>query len=199
MNIRPVLEQDAAAIAAIYRPIVRDTWISFEVDPPSAAEMRTRIEASAGDYPWLVGDLDGRVAGYAYASRHRVRPAYQWSVDVSVYVRSEVQRQRIGSALYRALFGILGRQGFRNAYAGIALPNPVSVAFHEKLGFRPIGVYRGVGYKLGRWWDVGWWGRELSAPAGQEPAPPERFDAVLQNHPEAVARAIREAIQQAKA
>jgi L-amino acid N-acyltransferase YncA len=97
------------------------------------------------------------VLGYAYASQHRSRPAYQWSVDVSVYVQAQARRTGVGRALYQSLFALLALQGFYNAYAGITLPNPGSVGLHEAVGFQPIGVYRAVGYKLGSWHDVGWW------------------------------------------
>ena len=99
--------------------------------------------------------------GYAYASRHRDRAAYQWSIDVSVYVRADAHRRGIGRALYAALLRIVVAQGFYNAYAGITLPNPASVGLHESFGFRPVGMYRRVGHKLGAWHDVGWWALDL--------------------------------------
>ena len=101
--------------------------------------------------------LRGDVVGYAYGTKHRVRAAYQWSVDVSICVHAAYRRRGIARGLYASLFGILAAQGFFNAYAGIALPNPASVALHESLGFQALGVYRDVGYKLGAWHDVGWW------------------------------------------
>jgi phosphinothricin acetyltransferase len=118
-----------------------------------------------------VHDEGGRILGYAYASRHRERAAYQWSADVSCYVRPEARGRGIGKALYTELLRRLEAQGFRNAYAGIALPNDASVRLHESVGFRPIGVYRGVGFKQGAWRDVGWWGVPLGAPESN-PAPP---------------------------
>ena len=171
MEIRLAAEADAADIANIYRPIVEATTISFETTPPDEAEMRRRITDTLTSYPWLVSESDGRVAGYAYATKHRVRSAYQWSVDTSVYVHPDFQRRGIGQALYRSLFAILTAQGLFNAYAGIALPNPASVALHERVGFRPIGVYKNVGYKLGAWRDVGWWQLGLNDP-DREPAAP---------------------------
>ena len=111
------------------------------------------------------------VLGYAYASRHRDRAAYQWSIDVSVYVRADAHRRGIGRALYAALLRIVTAQGFYRAYAGITLPNASSVGLHEAMGFRPVGVYRAVGYKLGAWHDVGWWDLALAA-AGPAPPPP---------------------------
>lgn len=155
--IRLVADSDVAAIAALYRPVVESTAISFETEPPTPDEIRRRISDTLPSYPWLVYDVAGRVAGYAYATRHRVRAAYQWSVDTSIYVHPEFQRHGIGRGLYASLFGILAAQGYFNAFAGIALPNPASVALHESVGFQPLGVYRNVGYKLGVWHDVGWW------------------------------------------
>jgi L-amino acid N-acyltransferase YncA len=156
-RIRLATDSDAAAISDLYRPIVESTFISFEMEPPDQEEMRRRIADTLRSYPWLVYDVSGRVAGYAYAARHRTRAAYQWSVDTSAYVHPDFQRSGVGRGLYLSLFGILAEQGYFNAYAGIALPNPASVALHEAVGFQPIGVYRNVGYKLGAWHDVGWW------------------------------------------
>ena len=124
---------------------------------------------SLQQFPWLVFRSGDSLTGYAYATRHRERPAYQWAVEVSVYVQFACRRSGIGHALYQALFGILVQQGYSTAYAGIALPNPASVALHQALGFEAVGVYRGAGYKLGAWWDVSWWQRPLQAytrPAG---------------------------------
>ena len=170
-GIRLATPDDARAVADIYEPIVRDTFISFETQAPDTGEMRRRIEYTLPDFPWLIREVDGLVAGYAYASRHRDRAAYQWSVDVSCYVHEEFRGRGIGAALYRALLDILRRQGYFNAYAGIALPNEASVRLHESVGFRAIGRYANVGYKLGAWRDVGWWGREIAPPAADPAAP----------------------------
>jgi L-amino acid N-acyltransferase YncA len=156
-QIRMARGSDAAAIARIYRPFVESTIVSFETAPPEPSQIADRIAATTARYPWLVCEWDGRVAGYAYATRHRDRTAYQWSVDTSAYVDPDWWRRGVGRGLYRSLVGILSAQGFVNAYAGIALPNPASVGLHESVGFRPVGVYRAVGYKLGAWHDVGWW------------------------------------------
>ena len=171
--IRIARPSDAEAIAAIYAPIVRDTAISFETEPPDAGEMARRIEATLETHPWLTAERDGAVAGYAYASQHRTRAAYRWSVDVTVYVAEQARRAGVGSALYTPLFEILRRQGFRSAFAGITQPNAGSVSLHEALGFTPVGVYRDVGFKLGAWRDVGWWGLALGHAPGQpgEPIP----------------------------
>jgi L-amino acid N-acyltransferase YncA len=157
VRIRLAHNSDADAVASIYRPIVEQTSISFETVPPDRLEMARRIAETLRHYPWLVCERDGRVIGYAYAARHRVRAAYQWSVDTSVYTDRQYRRSGVGRGLYLSLFGILAAQGYFNAYAGIALPNDSSVALHESMGFEPLGVYRRVGYKLGEWRDVGWW------------------------------------------
>ena len=170
-GIRLAADRDAAAIAAIYAPFVETDATSFETEVPSAADIRKRIAETGAAYPWLVCDCGGVIAGYAYASRHRVRAGYQWSVETSVYVHPEFRRAGIARALYTSLFAILVAQGFVNAYAGITLPNARSVALHEAVGFLPLAVYRGVGYKLGAWHDVGWW-HLLITRHPEMPAPP---------------------------
>lgn len=163
-------ENDGAALAMIYAPAV-ELPTSFELEPPDAAEMNRRVEAILPKMPWLVCEHQGAVIGYAYASTHRARPAYQWSVEVSAYVHADAQRCGVGRALYASLFEILMLQGFRNAFAGITLPNPASVGMHQAVGFTPVGVYHGIGYKLGAWHDVGWFERPL-APRDADPLPP---------------------------
>ena len=168
---------DAEAIAAIYRPYVDDTVISFETLTPDRQEMARRIIDTQPSYPWLVCEFDDRVTGYAYATRHRVRDAYRWSVDASVYIDQSYHRRGIGLALYTSLFGILAAQGFVNAYAGVTLPNPASVALHEAVGFTKVGVYQRVGYKFGAWHDVGWWQLRLK-PHDKAPCEPVDVAAV---------------------
>ena len=171
MSIRLADAADAGAVAAIYRPYVESTPISFEVEAPDASEMRARIESTLAMFPWLVEEQGGTVAGYAYATAHRTRRAYQWSVDTAVYIASPFHRRGVGRRLYEALFRVLVMQGFVNAYAGITLPNPASVGLHESVGFQACARYSKVGYKLGAWHDVGWWARELQ-PHSVDPAPP---------------------------
>lgn len=173
-KIRLASPADAADVLAIYAPIVRDTAISFELVPPTVAEMQERIESTLDQLPWLVAEDKQDVIGYAYASRYRQRAAYQWSIEVSAYVREDVRRGGVARALYRALLGILEDLSYRTALAGIALPNEASVAFHESMGFTSIGVYHNVGFKLGTWHDVGWW----QLPLGEyvdHPAPPRQM------------------------
>ena len=170
-NIRVAQPADAAALAAIYAPIVRDTTISFEVEPPTREDMARRVAATLPTHPWLVAERDGQVTGYAYASRHRDRASYRWSVDVSAYVDARARRCGMGRALYGKLISILRRQGFHAAFAGIALPNEPSVGLHEAVGFRPVGIYKEVGFKHGQWRDVGWWRLALSEDRGAPEEP----------------------------
>lgn len=177
--IRVARPEDAEAILAIYAPIVRETAISFEVEPPTRVEMQQRIATTLRQFPWLVCDRQGEVLGYVYTSPHRARAAYQWSVDVSVYIHAKARRTGMGRALYHALFALLSLQGFYQGFAGITLPNPASVGLHEALGFQPVGVYQAVGYKLGSWHDVGWWQRALQ-PRPSLPTPPTAFEVLRQ-------------------
>ncbi|EXS70606.1 acetyltransferase [Sphingobium sp. Ant17] len=159
--IRSAMTGDACAIQAIYAPVVEHTAISFEEAPPSVVEMAARIEATLQDYPYLVAEQGGEVVGYAYASQHRTRAAYRTSVDVTVYIADGVRRTGVGRALYGHLLPDLAGRGFHAAFAGIALPNKGSIALHESMGFTPLGIYRDVGRKFGKWHDVGWWQRLL--------------------------------------
>ena len=170
-TIRLAHSYDASIIHAIYVPFVTNTPVSFELAPPTEQEMRQRIEQILQTHPWLVCEEHGEILGYAYASQHRTRQAYQWSVDVSAYVHERWRGKGIGKALYISLFALLRLQGFYNAYAGIALPNPASVALHEAMGMCQVGIYSQVGYKQGVWHDVGWWQQSLQ-PHIPEPVPP---------------------------
>ena len=169
-HIRLAVSDDGASLAEIYAPMVRETVVSFETEPPSAQEMSRRVASLAGRFPFLVWEHDQQVRGYAYAGPHRARAAYGWSVDVSVYLAASARGQGLGRRLYTSLLEITRRQGFCNAYAGVTLPNPASVGLHEAMGFRPVGVYERVGYKQGRWCDVGWW--QLRLRDDDAPPPP---------------------------
>jgi phosphinothricin acetyltransferase len=171
-RIRVAMPVDADQILAIYAPIVRDTTISFEDEPPTAEEMAGRIAGTLATHPYLVCEQDGRVLGYIYASVFRARAAYRWSVETTVYIDGRTRRSGVGRALYEALLPILRRQGFHSAFAGIALPNAGSVGLHETLEFRSVGVYQDVGFKHGQWRDVGWWRLGLSeGPPAADPIP----------------------------
>lgn len=173
-HIRLAHPDDASAIRAIYAPVVTHTPISFETVAPTVEEMRQRIEQTLKDFPWLVYEGAGEVLGYAYACQHRTRAAYQWSVDVSVYIHERCRRQGIGRKLYTALFELLRRQGFYNVFAGIALPNPASVALHEAMGMQAIGVYEKVGYKTFQYSEPDLINK-LNHPDPQEPAQGEVY------------------------
>jgi phosphinothricin acetyltransferase len=179
MNIRPVNIEDAAAVLAIYAPYIERTSFTFETTVPSLEDFKTRISTYTEKYPWLVAEEAGKVIGYAYASKHRDREAYQWSVESSVYVAEDYQGKGVAEKLYTALFSILQASGFVNVYAGITLPNPKSYSFHTRIGFEPVGVYKNIGYKLGSWHDVAWLvkvinvhGKEPVAPGGPHPPTP---------------------------
>jgi L-amino acid N-acyltransferase YncA len=161
LTVRPATLADAAAVAAIYAPFVEQTAISFEEIPPTAEEFARRIEKSLSRWQWLVAEVDDDVAGYAYGSAHRERAAYRWSVEVSAYVDPRFQRRGIARTLYQTLFDDLAEKGYCTAFAGITLPNDASVGLHTAVGFEPIGVFRTIGWKFGRWHDVGWFQRRL--------------------------------------
>ena len=158
VSVRPATAADAAAVARIYNPYVTDTIVTFEEEPVTAAEMAERIDQVLADsLPWLVADVDGVVAGYAYATRWRPRFGYRFSVEVTVYLAADRGGRGIGSKLYEALIAALRERGLRAAMGGIALPNDASVALHEKFGFKKVAHFDQVGIKFDRWIDVGYW------------------------------------------
>jgi len=157
MTIRHCLPSDAARICEIYNHYVRETVITFEEEPVAESEMANRIREIGASWAWLVAEDGGTVAGYAYASAWKTRSAYRYSVESTVYIAPEQTRRGLGLLLYRALIAALGAQNVHYVTGGIALPNPASVALHERLGFRKIGHFSEVGFKLGRWVDVGYW------------------------------------------
>jgi phosphinothricin acetyltransferase len=140
-------------VAAIYAPVVRDTIISFEEEPPSADEMAERIAAS---HLWLVAEEDRTVVGYAYAASFHPRAAYRWSVEVSVYLAEDARRRGIGRSLVAELVDRLREMGFVNAFGGTAMPNPASERLLESLGFEAVALQKKVGFKFDAWHDVSW-------------------------------------------
>ena len=170
-TIRLAQESDAPAVASIYAPHCESGSVSFETSAPSTEEIARRIQNITQQWPWLVLEDDGTVAGYAYAGRHRERAAYGWAVDTTVYVGDAYRGRGVGRALYATLFNVLRMQGYFKACAGITLPNPASVGLHEAVGFTLVGVYRGIGFKLGHWHDVAWYEVELQPEAPNPPAP----------------------------
>lgn len=162
---------DAAGCLEIYRPFVESSHTTFETEVPSLAEFAHRIESTLAARPWIVAEEGGRVAGYAYASPIKDRIAYQWSVEVAIYVAPATRRRGVARALYQALFRCLAGQGFVNAVGIIALPNEASIALHEALGFEKIAHLKSIGFKLGAWHDSGWWQKRLTE-LPSSPAPP---------------------------
>ena len=176
-QIRLATPEDAAGILAIYAPYIQNTSYTFETEVPSVQEFAERIRSYLVNWPWLVWEEEGKVAGYAYGARYRERVAYQWCTESSIYMHDDFHKAGIGRRLYATLIEILKRQGFRNVYAVINLPNEKSVAFHEKSGFTHFATYEQVGYKLGKWKNVGWWRLVLNE-FGDEPAAPVKFSAL---------------------
>jgi len=180
MKVRAATADDAAAIASIYEPYVVASIVSFETQPPDAAEVAQRIAEAGELYPWLVAGEDGEVLGYACAAAFRSRAAYRFTVETTVYVADGAHRRGIGTLLYRALLPVLEAQGFAQAIAAITLPNEASVRLHEALGFRQVGTYEKVGFKFREWRSVGLWQRAL-APLSTRPEEPKPFASVWQS------------------
>ena len=171
---------DADGILAIYAPYIESTSFTFETEVPSTEEFAERIKTYLINWPWLVCERDGKIAGYAYATKHRERVAYQWCTESSIYIHDEFQNTGMGKALYTALLAILRTQGFNNVYAVINLPNDKSVAFHESLGFGYFATYENAGYKLGKWKNVGWWKLSINE-YRNEPLAPIKFSELNKN------------------
>lgn len=159
--IRLATKQDAAGMLEIYSVFISESGITQETEIPSLADFQQRILVTLKERPWLVCETDGRIAGYAYAGRHRERKGYQWCTEPSIYLHKKFYGYQVATALYTALFDILKLQGYVNAYAVITLPNERSVAFHEKFGFSYLTTFKKIGYKLGQWHDVGWWEKTI--------------------------------------
>ncbi|BCJ56716.1 GNAT family N-acetyltransferase [Micromonospora endophytica] len=154
LTIRNAGPADATACAAIYQPYVRDTTITFEIEPPTVTEMTRRIAEAITTHAWLMAEVDGSVVGYAYAGPFATRPAYRWSCEVSVYLEMGRRRTGAGRALYEKLLRRLVERGYRVAVAKTTLPNDASLGLHAALGFQPVGVHRRIGWKHGAWHDV---------------------------------------------
>lgn len=155
--IRRATLEDAAAILGIYETYITNTAVTFEIEVPSLAAFRERMEKIMIQFPWLVCVIDGEIAGYAYASKHGERAAYRWSADLSVYINERFHRKHIASELYDEVIRLLQKQGYYTVYAGVSTPNPKSEAFHDAYGFRNLGEFKNVGYKLGKWLGVTWY------------------------------------------
>ena len=154
--IRLATEDDCVSLLEVYEEFISNTAVTFEVEVPSVSEFGKRITKVLEKHPWLVCEINREIVGYAYASKHRERAAYQWSVDVTVYINPKYHRMHIATALYTTLIGLLKEQGYYSAYAGVALPNIKSEGFHEYFGFKSVEVFHNVGYKFDEWRDVKW-------------------------------------------
>lgn len=172
--IRVATKEDATGMLEIYAPFILNSGITQETEIPSVGDFQKRIISNLEERPWLVCEIDGQVAGYAYAGKHRDRKGYQWCTEPSVYISEKYFGIGIADALYTALFDILKLQGYVNAYAVITLPNDRSIAFHKKFGFEYLTTYKKIGYKLGQWHDVGWMQYEVN-PHKKDPEDPFKF------------------------
>lgn len=170
VTVRAAVPGDAPAMCAVYAPYVLRTAITFEYDVPSDAEFERRVRTALSRFPWLVCEIDGETAGYAYASPFHPRAAYQWDAEVSIYLAPAFRRTGVGTALYDCLEAVLKAQGFVTLYALITHPNPPSEQFHARRGYTPVGVYKTTGYKFGAWYDLIVLEKRL-APPPREPAP----------------------------
>jgi L-amino acid N-acyltransferase YncA len=173
VRVRTATAGDAPAFAAIYAPYVLRSPISFEEVAPSDDEMARRVTTVLAYAPWLCAIVDDAIVGYAYASRHAERAGYRWAIDVSVYIDERFHRRGIGRTLYNELLPIVERLNYRRAYAGVTLPNEGSVALHRAFGFELVGIYKNVGWKQGKWYDVGWYGRDIGTYPDDDAKPAE--------------------------
>lgn len=157
MKIRTANLEDAAAIAAIYNFYVESSHSTFETEMVNETEMRRRVSEILENYPFLVGEENGEIIGYAYAARYKTRAAYRHSAEISVYIKNGINGKGIGTILYENLFAELKAKPIHAIVAGISLPNEASIRLHEKFGFEKVAHFREVGFKHGRWIDVGYW------------------------------------------
>ena len=162
IEVRLATPTDATGILSIYTPYILSDHATFETKIPSLAEFRDRIQQYSEKFPWIVCLINNKIAGYVYASPFKAREAYQWSAECSVYIADNFKNKGIGKCLYNLLFPILKLQGIRSLYAGVTLPNIPSVKLHEGLNFKSVCEYENIGYKLGRWHNVGWWKLQLN-------------------------------------
>ncbi|HFI0182852.1 TPA: N-acetyltransferase family protein [Streptococcus suis] len=161
VEIRNAQFEDAENLVAIYAPYVEKTAITFETQVPTVEDFENRIKKTMKKFPYLVAIEEGQIVGYAYASTYYARAAYDWTVELSVYVQKEARGKGVGTLLYTALEEELTARGFKNFLACIALPNPASIALHEKRGYEQVAHFKKVGYKFGTWHDIVWLQKSL--------------------------------------
>ncbi len=155
-SIRLAEKRDVPGILEIYTPFILETAVTFEETVPDEISFWERIQTIMDELPFLVCEIDGRIAGYAYASGYRSRASYRWTKEVSVYIHPDFHRKRVAQALYTSLNAMVRFQGIADLLAIITMPNEPSVAFHEQFGYQKCGEFSKVGYKLGQWQNVGW-------------------------------------------
>ncbi len=179
--IRTATLNDGAAVLSIYRPYVENTAVTFEVVAPTEQDMCARIAKVLERYPYYVAEYDGNVVGYCYAGPFKIRAAYDWSVEVTIYVAPSMRGYGIGRALYERLEHALRRMGIVNAYACVAVPDVedeyltcASQRFHTALGYSEVGVFRDCGNKFGRWYSMAWFAKMIGERV-ENPAPIRPF------------------------
>ena len=160
--------RDAAGILAVYAPYILETAVTFETEVPALEEFTARVAGICADFPYLVLEVDGELAGYAYAHRQAERAAYAWNAELSIYLAESRRGRGLGAPLYRLLETLLAMQGYVNLYGVITASNRASIAMHEKLGYRQIGLHEKTGWKFGQWHDVAWLHKRVGA---GEPGP----------------------------
>jgi len=155
-RIRLAEKQDVPGILEIYAPFILETSVTFEEIVPDEVSFWERIQGIMAELPYLVCEIDGRIAGYAYATGYRSRASYRWSKEVTVYIHPDFHRRGVADALYTSLHEMAKYQGVANMLAIITMPNTSSVGFHEHFGYRKCGEFTNVGYKQNQWQNVGW-------------------------------------------
>lgn len=195
VQIRLARPEDAAALVGIYEPYVKETSITFEYDVPSVEEFTARIQAISEGFPYMVCEINGEIAGYAYAASFRERKAFQWDAELSVYVSPRFHRRGIAKVLYECVFQFLREMGYLTLYALVTIPNRDSIPFHERLGFYQIAKYPRTGYKLGKWHDMLVLEKRL-APKPDQPEPPHGFSTLPQEFVENVLRDAENKLEQ---
>lgn len=170
LTLRVASPEDGAVLSEIYAYYVDTSAISYEYVAPTAAEFSERISHKLEKYPFIVAELDGVPVGYAYASEYRERAAYDWCVELSVYVSRHCTSRGVGTALYTALPELLRLQNVVSAYSAITIPNDASIALHEKMGFSFVGKFHASGYKMGKWWELCWYEKQLNPLVSDPPA-----------------------------
>ena len=161
MKFRLATVEDAAELLKIYKPYVEKTAVTFEYEVPTIEEFAYRIEKTVAAFPYILAIKNDRIIGYAYAGRYRERAAYDWVVELSIYLDESERHRGTGTVLYKKLLSLLSLLNYQRAYACITSPNPKSIAFHEKCGFESIGIFPKSGYKFNQWYGIQWMDKSL--------------------------------------